>query len=208
MVKGRLAIRAARVGWLAAVVALSVSCSPGEPFFPFSACPLPFNFHVVDEGRAYRSAQPTADQLANVIEEFGIRTVVNLRGVNPGEPWYDAEAAVCEVLGVTLADHAMSARSLPSAEVLEAITNTLLTADYPILIHCQAGADRAGAISAIYRMLILGHDRADALAELSPAYFHFRRFTPCMDTLAEWYEPGPEWLAEYAAVVDEIVCAP
>jgi len=182
------------------------SCLPGV--WPLPASPLPPNLHVIEEGQAYRSDQPIADQLANIIDLYGIRTVVNLRGSNPGELWYDAEVEACEIMGVTLVDHAMSAGSLPSAELLGAITNTLLTAEYPVLIHCQMGADRTGAISAIYRMLVLGHERADALSELSPAYFHFRALYPCMDTLAELYEPGPEWLAEYAETVDDLVCTP
>jgi len=179
-------------------------CDGGTPL----AGLLPFNFHELDKDRAYRSGQAMPCQLANAIDGYGIRTVVNLRGANPGKPWYDAEVEVCAAKGVTLVDHPMSANSLPSGELLAAVTDTLLTAEYPILIHCRAGADRTGAISAIYRMLILGHEKSDALAELTPLYFHFREFTPCMDTLAELYEPGDAWLAEYAATVDQIACTP
>ncbi len=193
---------------LAALVVPIVACTPCDPLSEESSGCLPFNFHVLDEGRAYRSGQPTGEQLAWTIDTFDIRTVVNLRGSNVGKPWYDAEVAVCGAKGVVLANHRMSAQSLPPPDVLEAIIDTLLNAEYPILIHCQAGADRAGAISAIYRMLVLGHERSDALEELSPLFFHFRPFTPCMDTLAEWYEPGPEWLEEYAERADEMVCVP
>ena len=166
------------------------------------------NFHVLDAGRAYRSAQPDPIGLENVISQLGIKTVLNLRGPNPGEPWYDAEAQVCEAMNVTLADHPMSASHLPSGELLSAIVHTLQRAEYPLLIHCAGGADRSGAIAAIYRMLILGHDKSDALSELSPMYLHFRESKPCMDTLAERYEPTPEWLAEYAATVAEMTCTP
>lgn len=166
------------------------------------------NFHVLDPGRAYRSAQPDPAGLENVISQLGIKTVLNLRGPNPGKPWYDAEAEVCVAMNVTLADHPMSASNLPSGELLAAIIDTLQRAEYPMLIHCAGGADRSGAVSAIYRMLILGHDKSDALKELSPVYLHFRESKPCMDTLAEMYEPTPEWLAEYAATVDKITCTP
>ena len=67
----------------------------------------PANFHVLDAGRAYRSAQPTGEPLRAVIDTYGIRTVIDLRGPNPGQGWYDAEAAVCAAKGVKLSDHRM-----------------------------------------------------------------------------------------------------
>jgi protein tyrosine/serine phosphatase len=167
---------------------------------------LPPNFHTLDPGMAYRSGQFSADQLIAAVEQYGIQTVINLRGANPGEFWYDEEIEVSEALGITHVDHRMSAQSLPSPEVLAGIIETLQTAEYPILIHCQAGADRTGAISAIYRMLMLGHEREDAMAELSPCYLHFQFATPCMDKLAEIFEPDPAWLDEYAEIVDTIEC--
>jgi len=181
----------------------SCPCAP-----PLVAGETLANFHVIAAGQAYRSAQPSAAGLENVISQLGIKTVVNLRGPNPSKPWYDAEVQLCQAMGVTLADHPMSAKSLPSGELLAAVVDTLQTAEYPILIHCAGGSDRSGAISAIYRMLILGHNKQDALSELSPFYLHFHNYAPCMDTLAEIYEPTAEWLAEYADTVDEITCTP
>lgn len=170
--------------------------------------PIPFNFSELEAGKAYRSAQPSGEELANMIDVLGIRTVVNLRGPNPGEDWYDTEASICQEMGVTLVDHRMSAGSLPEPELLEQIVETLLTAEYPILIHCKGGADRSGAVAAIYRMLIMGYDKADALGELSSVFFHFRASTPCMDALAEMYEPTEEWLARYAEEFDQLTCDP
>lgn len=190
---------------LAVVACLLASCVPLPP--PLPAPPI-FNFHELDPGWAYRSGQPDAIGLTLAIAEYNIRTVINLRGADPGEPWYDAEKAVCDAMGVALTSHAMDGGALPSGETLRAVVETLQTAPRPILIHCQMGADRTGAISAIYRMLILGQPRAEALAELSPVYFHHREDTPCMDKLAETYEPGAEWLAWYAENVGTISCVP
>ncbi len=168
-----------------------------------------FNFHTVDPGRAYRSAQPDAAGLKAAISQLGLRTVLNLRGEHPGRDWYDAEKAVCDEMAVTLVSYPMSASSLPPADLLAGILDTLQTADYPMLIHCQAGADRAGAVSALYRMAILGHDKSAAAAEeLTPLRLHFRFATPCMDTLIEMFEPAPQWLTEYAEMVDQTPCRP
>jgi len=167
---------------------------------------LPYNFDVLDPGEAYRSNQPTGDQLQTIIDRYDIHTVLNLRGENPGQTWYDTEAAICEARGVTLLSEPMSAHALPPADVLTSIVDTLQTAQYPILIHCEAGADRTGAVSAIYRMLILGDDRHSALSELSIQHLHFHASTPCMDTLAELFEATPDWLDWYAANVDQLTC--
>lgn len=193
---------------LAAVLPILIpaACTDNGLPVPLDSAPLPFNFHVLDPGKAYRTSQPTGDQLASIIDTYGIRTVLNLRGPNPGQPWYDAEAAVCSEKGVKLADYPMSAKSLPPADVLAGVIDTLKTAEYPILIHCEGGADRTGAVSAIYRMLIQGEDRSTALEQLSPQYFHFRAYAPCMDTLAELYQPTPDWLTWYANNRDQIQC--
>jgi protein tyrosine/serine phosphatase len=169
---------------------------------------LPYNFHVVDDGRLYRSGQPKVDELEEVINTFNIRTLINLRGSNQGKDWYDEEAALCHKRGVTLVDHALSARSLPPGEVLAAVINTFQTAEYPILLKCASGSDRSGMVSAIYRMVILGEDRTAALEELAPSNFYLRYRAPCMATLVEMFEPEPEWLAHYATIIDQIECTP
>ena len=69
-----------------------------------------------------------------------------------------------------------------------------LSAEYPILIHCQAGADRAGAAAAIWRMTMAGDSREAALAELDCRYGHFREATPAMDWVAEVFVPDPNWI--------------
>jgi protein tyrosine/serine phosphatase len=186
---------------------LPMVCSCPYATLPLAA-PLAFNFHVLDDGRAYRSSQPNADQLRAMADLYGIKTVVNLRGTNTGLAWYDEERDACDELGIPLVDLAMSARRLPAPELLAAILDTLRSAEYPILIHCQAGADRTGAISAIYRIAILGDSREDALAELSPQYFHFTPVTPCMDKIAEIFEPDPAWLDTYADQFPQLICDP
>jgi protein tyrosine/serine phosphatase len=187
-----------------AVLLLGVASCIGLPV-PEESIPL-YNFHVLDSGRAYRSSQPDAEILRLAINQLGLKTVINLRGPNEGETWYDAERAVCAEMSVTMLDFPMSAKHLPSAETLADVLAALQNADYPILIHCQGGADRTGAVSALYRIVVLGQDKAQALQELTPATMHFRFYAPCMDTLVELFEPTAEWMSWYAANLDNIVC--
>jgi protein tyrosine/serine phosphatase len=173
---------------------------------PETAEPMLVNFHVIEEGKAYRSPQLSAESLAWVIDHHGIKTVINLRGPNPDEPWYRDESSVCKAKQTTLVDLPMSSQSLPAPELLKSILSALKTAQPPVLIHCESGADRTGAAAALYRMEVLGQDRATALRELSPDYWHFRSKKPCMDTLVEMYEPTPEWMARYEKDYQNITC--
>lgn len=168
--------------------------------------PILFNFYAVEEGQAYRSPQLSGEALGWVIDQYGIRTVINLRGHNPGKEWYEQEVQACDAAGVTLVNIPMSSRSLPEPDLLEAIVQALEDSEYPILMHCESGSDRTGAVSGLYRLVVLGQDRQEALAELSPQYWHFRNQKPCMDKLVEIYEPTEEWMERYRTEYQQISC--
>lgn len=193
------------IGMFCSCLALPLlpACGDGDAA---SVPPILLNFHTLDEGKAYRSEQLSGEALAWVIDRHAIKTVVNLRGPNPGKPWYVAEAATCQAKNVALVDLPMSSQSLPEPPLLKSIVDTLRTARYPILIHCESGADRSGAVSALYRLDILRQDRAEAMKELSPDYWHFKAKKPCMDKLAEIYEPTPEWMEQYEREYGELTC--
>ena len=46
------------------------------------------HFHVVEPGVLLRSGQPDQHGLAEVLQNYHIRTVVNLRGSDPNESWW------------------------------------------------------------------------------------------------------------------------
>lgn len=153
------------------------------------------NFRSIEEGRAYRSAQLDATSLNLVFDEYGVRTVINLRGENKQDAWYCNERSAAEQAGVTLVDIRMSAGQLPSRDALLLLYDTFQAAEYPILIHCQSGADRTGAASALWRMVMRGDARAAARVELSLAYGHFEARHPEMDQLVELFQPDRDWIA-------------
>ncbi len=181
------------------ILALLVASLPGcgweglngyEPLWYFD------NFHVIEPGTAYRSAQLDPETLQLALDHARIRTVINLRGANDGEQWYEDEKAVCQQAGVTLVDIRMSASALPPRETLLRLYDTFLTAEYPILMHCNGGADRAGAAAAIWRMVIQGHDRAAAADELAVRYGHFAGVNPEMDELVRIFQPDRTWIEQ------------
>src|SRR5262245_1472720 len=66
------------------------------------------NLHVVVPGACYRSAQLSPSGLARVVRRLHIRTVINLRGPNIGEMWYDEETDAIRELGIKKVDVKLS----------------------------------------------------------------------------------------------------
>lgn len=131
------------------------------------------NIHEVEPGRVYRSGQLWPSQLASLIHDKGIRTVINLRGENPGRDWYDDEVRVTTAAGVRHISLPLSANAEPSEALLDRLITTLGTAEQPMLIHCEAGADRSGLASALYKLINKGEDPVEADRQLSFRYGHF-----------------------------------
>lgn len=129
------------------------------------------NFHEVVAGELYRSAQPTAEQIARYKARYGIKTVVNLRGRNAGDEWYRQEIAVSREFGITHIDFRMSAHKVLSKRRAEELVSVLRSARKPVLIHCKGGADRSGLVSALY-LAVTGHDEEEAEAQISPRFGH------------------------------------
>ena len=118
------------------------------------------NFHTVLPGEVYRSGQPTGPGLTRFLREHGIRTVVNLRGCCPTAGWYVPEASAAASADVSLEDINFSATRYPSPQSVRQLIEVIDHADYPILFHCQQGADRTGLASVLAVLL-----RTDATLE-------------------------------------------
>jgi protein tyrosine/serine phosphatase len=130
------------------------------------------NVHTVAAGELYRSAQPSAAQITEYATRYGIRTIVNLRGENAGRPWYDNEVAASANLGISHIDFRMSASRELTQEQAERLLAILETAEKPLLIHCQAGADRSGLAAALYLVAIAKEGEEIAEDQLSIRYGH------------------------------------
>lgn len=111
------------------------------------------NYHVVVPHKVYRSAQLDAYRLHRVIEADKIKTVLNLRGHNPGKDWYRAEVATSRKLKVLHVDIALSAYHLPAPTTFRHLIKVLDQAPKPMLLHCASGSDRSGMASAMVMLL-------------------------------------------------------
>ncbi|KJB90438.1 tyrosine/serine protein phosphatase [Skermanella aerolata KACC 11604] len=130
------------------------------------------NFHAVVPGELYRSAQPTPELISYYQKEYGIKTVINLRGENVGTGWYDAELATTSKLGIRFVNFRMSAKREFTQERLTELMAVLREAEKPVLVHCTSGSDRSGLVSALYLAAVakVGEEQADS--QISFRYGH------------------------------------
>ncbi|MCI0380495.1 MAG: tyrosine-protein phosphatase [Gemmataceae bacterium] len=131
------------------------------------------NLQAVVPGRCYRSAQPTPEILALWAREFGLRTLINLRGENPELDWYRDEANAVKRLGLTHLDIVVSGKYQPQPQMLRILVDALDRSAEPILIHCGSGIDRTGLAAACYLLLKTEATLDDALGQLHWRYGYF-----------------------------------
>jgi protein tyrosine phosphatase (PTP) superfamily phosphohydrolase (DUF442 family) len=122
------------------------------------------NLHKITTN-LYRSAQPTAEGMQN-LKKMGVKTVINLRSFNSDR----------DEIGDTgiLREHIfMKAWHPERKEVVKFLQLVTDEKRYPILFHCQHGADRTGIMCAIYRIAVQGWNREDAIREMKEGGYGF-----------------------------------
>ena len=164
-------IRSIKIG----IVAVGLTAGLGGAYW--GAIQYQGNFHAVKEGAFYRSAQLNKNELQSAIQEHKIRSVLNLRGAHPGQAWYDEELAVSQALGIAHYDYALSSHRFVTKQQIGEVLGIVRDAPKPLLVHCKAGADRAGLVSALYRFAGEGVSADQADRELSLVYGHFPYLT-------------------------------
>ncbi len=130
------------------------------------------NFHPITAGEAYRSAQPDTDDIEYYIKEYGIRSILNLRGKFLDEQWYIDEINACEKHNIKHYDLALSAGREPTDDEVRKLIEIFKIAPRPILIHCMGGADRIGLVSAMWKVIVNKEQKSEAGKQLSLWFGH------------------------------------
>ncbi len=122
------------------------------------------NLHKISEG-LYRSAQPTREGMKN-LEKMGIKTVINLRAFHS-----DSDT----ISGTTLLNDVLSVKTwhIEDEDVIRVLRTIQKKENGPFLIHCLHGADRTGVMSALYRIVVQGWTKEDALKEMVDGGYGF-----------------------------------
>ena len=131
------------------------------------------NFAVVVPGKWYRANHPTPGRIARLARRHGIRTILNLRGARDcGSDALSRDAAAR--LGLEHVYMPFESRGAPHRERILRFYEIWRGVKTPVLMHCKSGADRAGLAAGLV-LLFEGGTAADALAQLSLRFGHFRR---------------------------------
>lgn len=152
------------------------------------------NFHPVTSGEAYRSAQLDKDKLEYYIKKYNLKTILNLRGRSIDEKWYKEEISVSEKYQVMHYDIALSSSNEPTRKDVQELIEIFKSAPRPILIHCRAGADRSGLVSAMWKVIVDGESKSAAGKQLTSWYGHIPiRGTYAMDRFFEKWNPAGQY---------------
>lgn len=146
---------------------------------------LYLNKHKLSDA-AWRAAQPAPHQVRDAAR-LGVRTIVNLRGERLcGSYWLEQEA--CRRYGVKLVNFQIRSRAAPTPAEIRGARDLFESIEYPMLMHCKSGADRAGLMSVLFRYFKDGVPLEEATKELSLWYGHIRHAdTGVLDYFFERY---------------------
>jgi len=122
------------------------------------------NLHRVSEG-LYRGAQPKPEGIEQ-LKRLGVKTIVNLRSS-------DSDRNILGDAGLTYEHIPMTAWRPNDADVIGFLRIVGDENNLPVFVHCQRGADRTGMMVAIYRVVVQGWSKDEALAEMTRGGFAF-----------------------------------
>jgi protein tyrosine/serine phosphatase len=130
------------------------------------------NAHWISD-ELVRANQPWPHQIA-AWKARGIKTIVNLRGGFDAS-FHALEKDACQRLGLAMVDFTITSREVPSRDRVLGAKRLFETLEYPAMMHCKSGADRAGIMSVFYMHFRKGKTIREALDQLHLRYLHVKQ---------------------------------
>lgn len=149
------------------------SAKPSRWAIPVSATPGLPNLHRVN-ATLYRSAQPTRDGFAFLSrrphlwnDDPPIKTVLSLRSA------HDDALLVPADFPLRLEQIRFNTQHPENEDVVKFLRIVTTPSLQPVLVHCKHGSDRTGTMIAVYRVIVEGWSKDEALREMTEGGFGF-----------------------------------
>jgi protein tyrosine/serine phosphatase len=143
------------------------------------------NAHWITDELA-RASQPWPFQI-KAWRERGVRTIVNLRA-GDDDSYHVLEAEACARHDIRLVAYPVTSRHLPTRDQVLGARRLFDEIEYPAMMHCKSGADRASLMSALYLHMRKGVPVAEAARQLALRFGHLRSgATGILDYFFEYY---------------------
>jgi protein tyrosine/serine phosphatase len=97
---------------------------------------------------------------------MGIKTILNLRS-------FHSDTKLASNGDLKLARLHMKPWHAEDEDVVAFLKIVSDTNNLPVFVHCQRGADRTGMVCAMYRVVVCGWTKDDAIREMKDGGFHF-----------------------------------
>ncbi len=125
------------------------------------------NLYRVADG-LYRGAQPKQQGFAS-LRAMGIKTVIDLRAGHD-------ETEQCETHALDYVRIPMRAWKYDDEDVIRFLRIVQRSESRPVFVHCRRGADRTGMVIAVYRVVLEGWSKQDAVREMRKGGYGFNPF--------------------------------
>jgi protein tyrosine/serine phosphatase len=113
----------------------------------------------------YRGAQPGEAGYA-ALKDMGIKTVICLRQ-------FHGDDKACAQCGLKYVPIPMVTWDADDDKLVTFLKTVRDPGNYPVFIHCQHGSDRTGTCVAIYRMVVEGWTKDQAIDEMTHGGYGF-----------------------------------
>jgi len=192
---------------LYAVLAVGVIAALGLAVKNFRYHFVPHDVSVVEPGGIVRGARQTPFMLRKIIQDYHIRTIINLddkvlerRNKNrPDADPYVREKAIARDLGVQYHGFVWQGSGIGPYPEYDAVADILATtSSRPVFLHCAAGEKRTNAALVAYWIRYRGYTLERAIEGLMPYGFTPSRRPELIEHLRGYFEytkrtpqPGP-----------------
>ena len=124
-------------------------------------------------GKMYRSNQPYPYQIKQDQKKRNIRSIINLRGERHCSSYY-LEKNYCENNNIKIYNYPLTSRDIPTKEKIIGFFKLLDEVNYPCIMHCKSGADRAGLAAALYMIYKNQSTVKEARKQLTFKHLHIK----------------------------------